>query len=452
MVDPSGKARHCTLMLMASSVLADCAPEEVQKRALARYSFLFADAALEWMRKWRNQLRRDRSTQLHARNCKPSLRGLEAALEEAGEVRDYLAAKRQPKDSLRANDIEQTARLWAAVNPANVSAIGKAAIDSFDRLSNAPAGTTIAQWAALDPAHQRAVRDALPRRDPDYWYAAADSSADQRLHTLAVAQGGPIGRRVAEINDVAEHLDVLIRLAPVLDCALLYDWLIRSAFSVELNSLFDLVAGPPPGHPSKTIPLLDLCCADRSEEGKTAVEDLRAFRRRIGEEGWIYVRWLRNSIGAHLDKDIRVFDVHDHLLNLDYPGVVRLAETSLDFLDEVGAYRAGLELLLLGERKIKPWPADPATRAPGRPTSPLPRPGSLAGFFRRFDSPHMIVSASNLGSGVVAGMSAARKPKPRTAVKVRRKPERYFEPLGNPRLGIEATVGIRSPVAEAQVW
>jgi hypothetical protein len=396
---------------------------------LARYSFLFADSALEWMRRWRNQLKRNAATAKHAHACKPLLQKLDAALQEAGEVRDYLAAKRQPKDALRANDLEATAQLWAAVNPANVSAIGRAAMEAFDALSETPKGTSIAQWVGLDAAHRHAVTEALPRRDPNYWYAAADSSADLRLYTLPIAQGGPIGRRIAEINDVALHLDVLLRLAPVLDSALLYDWLIRSAFAVELNALFDLVVGPPPGQPSKAIPLIDLCRADRSEDGKTAVQDLEAFRDMIGKDGWGYLRWMRNSIGAHLDTNLSVIDIHRHLLELDYPGIIRVAEGSLDFLDEVGSYRLGLKLLLLGEREIRSWPIDPSVKAPGRPSRPVFSPGWLANFFRRFDSPYMIVSGSSLGSGMIAGMTAGRKPQPRPKVTVRPKPERYLEPL-----------------------
>lgn len=232
---------------------------------------------------------------------------------------------------------------------------------------------------------------------------------------------------MAEINDVAEHLDVLLRLAPVVDGALIYDWLIRSAFAVELNTLFDLVLGPPPGLPSKTVPLLDLCRADRSEEGRTAVQDLESLRSQIGKDGWLYIRWMRNTIGAHLDSNLTMFEIYRHLMELDYPGVVNVAEGVLNFLDELGSHRHGLKLLLLGERKVEHWPTDPAKDAPGRPSRPM-KPGQLATFFRRFDSPYMIVSASSLGSGMIAGMSAGRKPRPRKKVRVRKKPERYLEP------------------------
>jgi hypothetical protein len=127
------------------------------------------------------------------------------------------------------------------------------------------------------------------------------------------------------------------------------------------------------------------------------------------------------------DKNLSMLDAHEHLLGLDYPGVVRLAERILDFLDEVGSYRLGLKLLLLRERKIDRWPIDPAKKAPGRPAQSM-RPGWLANFFRQFDSPYMIVSPSSLASGMIAGISAGRKPQPRSKVRVRKKPERYLEP------------------------
>jgi hypothetical protein len=414
-------------MLLAAAVLADCAPDDIQKRALARYSFLFADAALEWMRIWRNQLKRQNATARHANVCRSHVSQLAIALENAGEVRDYLAAKRQPRDALRASDLEATAELWAAVNPANVSAISAAAIAAFDALAQTPDGRSVARWVALDATRRRAVTAALPCRDTAYWYLAADSSADLRPYTLPVAQGGPIGRRVAEINDVAEHLDVLLRLAPVLDGALLYDWLVRSAFAVELNSLLDLTVGPPPGHPSNTVSLLDLCRADRSEEGQKAVQDLERLRSSIGKDGWSYLRWTRNSIGAHLDRDLHMVDVYGHLLELDYPGIVALTEWVLNFLDEVGSYRLGLKLLMLGEQKISSWPIYPTERAPGRPSQPM-KPGWLVNFFRRFDSPYIIVSGSNLGSPMIAGMTAGRQPRPRRKITVRRQPERFLEP------------------------
>jgi hypothetical protein len=108
-------------MLLAAAVLADCAPEDIQQRALARYTFLYADALLEWARRWRNQLKHDPATRARAQAVKPAVQDLARTLDTTGGVRDYLAAKRQPVQAMRADDIEATAALWIAVNPHRAS-------------------------------------------------------------------------------------------------------------------------------------------------------------------------------------------------------------------------------------------------------------------------------------------------------------------------------------------
>ena len=40
---------------------------------------------------------------------------------------------------------------------------------------------------------------------------------------------------------------MLLRIAPVLEGALAYDWLVKSAIVVELSALLDLTLGSPPG-------------------------------------------------------------------------------------------------------------------------------------------------------------------------------------------------------------
>jgi hypothetical protein len=430
MTDPPAKARHCVLMMLAAVALADSVPEEIHKRALARYSFLYADAGLEWMRKWRNRLKRDPPTANMAQAAKPAVDRLAAALDEAGDVRDYLAAKRQAVADLRADDLEATTLLWLAINPEAVGEIVVAAVEAFDTLDSAPSGASIRQLVGIPEDLVRLIDAAYERRDPSHWYAAADTSADLRRFTLQIAQGGPIGRRVAQINDVAANLDALLPLAPIVEDVLIPNWLVRSAIALELNGLLDLALGPPPGGSINVMyPLLDLCRADGSPDMSIAAEDLEGLAASIGASGWRYIRWLRNSIGAHVDSDLSIIDVHEHLLELDYQGIVNVAVGVLNFLDELGANRLGLKLLVLGERRIKSWPIDPSIRAPGRPSRPV-QPASLASVFRRFDSPYMIISASNLGSGLVAGMTAGRRPSPRPPTEVKgRPPNRYTEGL-----------------------
>lgn len=428
MIDPPAKARHCVLMMLSAVALAESVPEEIQKRAMARYAFLYADAALEWMRKWRNQLKRDPPTARRAQAIKPAVDRLAEALDEAGGVRDYLAAKRQALADLRADDLEATTNLWLAITPQSVESILTAAVEAFDALEASPTGASIARWAGLPADHLRRIAGAYHRRDPDYWYAAADTSADLRPYTLQVLQGGPIGRRIAQINDVATYLEALLPLAPIVEDLLLPNWLVRSTIALELNSLLDLTLGPPPGRPFNVMyPLLGLCRADGSPDMLVAVEDLEGLAAMIGGPGWTYIRWIRNSISAHVDTAISIWDVYEHLLELDYQGIVNVAVKVLNYLDEVGSNRLGLKLLLFGERQIRSWPTDPSIAVPGRPRNPI-QPASLANIFRRFDSPYMITAASSLGSGIVAGMTAGRRPRPLQPVKVDgRPPNPYIE-------------------------
>jgi hypothetical protein len=414
-------------MLLAAAVLADCAPEEIQKRALARYAFLYGESALLWLRRWRNQLKREPSTARRARAARSSLDQLAKALDEVAGVRHHLAAKRQPVAEMRADDIEATTLLWAAVNAPNVEAIGAAAIEAYETLRGTASGVPLLACLDLPSEYRLAVRDALPRRDRCYWCLAADTAADLREHTLPVAGGGELGRRVAQINDVAAHLDTLLPLAPVLEGVLIYDWLIRSAIVVELSTLLDLALGPPPNHPRKVLfSLLDLC---RRQRTQAANVELQALRDDIGADGWNYIRSARNLIGAHVDDKLTMLEIQEHLLYLDYRGVVQLARTVLNRLDRIGASRLDLELLLIGERVIRSWPTDPNRPAPGRPDRPV-LTGTLSRFFRRLDSPYMAVTGSSLGSAVLMGITAGRSPEPRPETRISdRRPDRYLEPL-----------------------
>jgi len=98
------------------------------------------------------------------------------------------------------------------------------------------------------------IADALPKRDRTHWYLAADTAAEIRPYILPAAGGGPIGRQVAQINDVAMHLGVIVPLVPVLYGKPPYDWLIRSALVNELSALLDLTIGPPRNVPRYRAP------------------------------------------------------------------------------------------------------------------------------------------------------------------------------------------------------
>jgi hypothetical protein len=403
-------------MVIAASTLAAYAPEDIQQRALARYVYLYADSLLLWGRRWRKQIARNPTTTKQGPKANWRLRELSKALEGASGVRDHISAKRHAVANWRADDVEGTARLWAAVNPVTANAITAAAIAAYDALNTAAApATSVVDGMGLPASVVEAVASALPRRDPAHWYLAADTAADQRMFTLPAAQGGELGRLIAQINDVAAHLDVLLRIAPVLDDLLAYDWFVKSAITVELNSLLDLTLGPPPGARYNVMfPLIEVC---RRGRPKHVADDLQRLRDSIGTEGWLMIRWMRDKLGAHLDNELTISTIHRYLVEVDYQGIVRLAEHALDFLDALGAGQLDLPLLLIGERKINGWSTATEQAAPGAP-SPCGSPGVIAAFFRRLDSPYMALTTSTIGSAVLAGMASERTPHPRDRVTV----------------------------------
>jgi hypothetical protein len=408
-------------MLLSAAVLADCGTDDLQQRTLARYAFLWGEALLECLRVWRNRLKRVDATRSIATAGKPHIDALATALKNSGAVRHHLAAKRQSVAAMRADDIEATAQLWLAVNPANVTAICTAAINGYDALdAHEGSNRSIIAGLALPADRRDSVREALPGRDFGTWHMAADTAADLRPFTLVAAQGGELGRLIAQINDVAGHLDVLLRTAPVVYGVLPYDWLIRSALMVELNALLDLALGPPPnGRRTVLYSLTDRC---RQVRATAAAVELERLASSIDAEGWDYVRWMRNRVGAHVDTNLTLSHIHEHLAQLDYRGIVRLAEHVLDWLDALGAAELNLKLLALGERQISSWPADATNPPPGAP-NPAPQPGVLAHLFRSIDSPFMIVTNSSLGSSVAAGITAGRRPAPRPKVDIPQLPE-----------------------------
>jgi hypothetical protein len=85
---------------------------------------------------------------------------------------------------------------------------------------------------------------------------SSETAADLREFTLPAASGGELGRRVAQIDDVAVHLDTLLAIAPICEYAFYYDWLIH--------------------------PLLDLCRNERTAVAHEELVHRRGTKGRMG--------------------------------------------------------------------------------------------------------------------------------------------------------------------------
>jgi hypothetical protein len=208
---------------------------------------------------------------------------------------------------------------------------------------------------------------------------------------------------------------VLLRIAPLVEQALAYDWLVRSSMVLELSALLDLTLGPAPGGKYNVMfPLLELCRRGRPKEAAATLERLRDS---IGADGWTEIRRLRNKIAAHLDDELTMTAVHRDLLEMDYVGIARLAGMLLDWLDHLGATELDLSLLLLGEPPIQTWSTDPANVPPGAPNQQAIK-GAMATFFRTLDSPYMAITPSSMGSPILAAITQSRRPQPRNPASV----------------------------------
>lgn len=424
-VDAPGKTRHSTLMMCAAVVLCQLAPGEAEARALARHVAVWAYSTREWARWWRNDMKRsaDQEVSRRARDAKALLDDFSRLVDDMADVRHYLGAKRQPRHKSRPDDMAATAIIWMGLTSEAVERLFVLGPALYDALAGPRAEESILDRLGLGFDVQERIRCALPARDA-HWYLAADSSADLRPYTLPAAQGGDLGRLIAQTNDIALGMDALLRVAPHVGGWAPYDWLVRSSIVMEVSSMLDLVVGlPPSARPTGRLSMLQLC---RYGRAKQAGDDLERLRTSIASETREYLRWCRDKLGAHLDRNERLVHLHDHLAQLDYVGVVRLAEHVLNYLDAVGAGHLDLKLLVLGERKITSWPIDgPAT---GRPSDPSQRPGALADMFVSLDSPFVVATPGPLGSAIVAGITSGRRAEPREPVKVPRLPNRYVHP------------------------
>ena len=271
-------------MLLVASVLAYCAPDDLQQRALAGTPSTQTHCSNGHAGGGTNSSEFP-ATKAVAAKAKPLADTLASILDGAGGVRDYLSAKRQSVAGMRADDIEATLLLWAAVNAPTVQALGEAAIKLYDTL-NSSNGSQPSIVQLLD------LRDTTPSTMPPpcplgtrTTGISPNRSRSSAIHATRGARRESRPTR-SQINNVAGHLDTLLRIAPLVVrgdvLPQLRDWLVRSAIIVELNALLDLAVGAP-GRGNVMYCLLDVCRRGRAQEAADLLERLRDS---IGVEGW----------------------------------------------------------------------------------------------------------------------------------------------------------------------
>ena len=133
--------------------------------------------------------------------------------------------------------------------------------------------------AAVGPGLLEVERDALTavQMDPSVVYMDVTSYASGEPDLLPVAMTGQSGRRITQINDVHDNLDLLYALRLLVNRTDDVGMLLRAALIVEVYSLIELAIGPPRGEkPARDgASLVDFVDRQRGEEGYAQLEEIR---------------------------------------------------------------------------------------------------------------------------------------------------------------------------------
>jgi hypothetical protein len=196
---------------------------------------------------------------------------------------------------------------------------------------------------------------------------------------VSVTVSGVLGRRIMQINDLHDHLDVLNALAEPLRGTDDLGLMLRAALISEVCGLVEQVLGPPAGAPSVKdgAPLIALVSAERGEEGSQVLADYA--EKGIPMETRVNLRDMRNRVGAHVDAQLSLAEIIETLETVSVDDLLACADVTLDWLDVAARTHVDLGLLVIGHRhmaSVKPLktPTIPAAFQPDGTTALLDRP------------------------------------------------------------------------------
>jgi len=218
--------------------------------------------------------------------------------------------------------------------------------------------------AAVGPGLLEVERDALTavQMDPSVVYMDVTSYASGEPDLLPVAMTGQSGRRITQINDVHDNLDLLYALRLLVNRTDDVGMLLRAALIVEVYSLIELAIGPPRGEkPARDgASLVDFVDRQRGEEGYAQLEEIRT--RVVPEETHSNLLALRERVAAHLDDQMAYAEVVETTLSVSVDDLFLAADQVLDALDAAARAHVDLGYLVLGHPEIKSFaPIDQRT-------------------------------------------------------------------------------------------
>jgi hypothetical protein len=416
MQDAAEKTRFAVEMAITARALVRATTDPHRKRVVGRYVFTYLDDVVKFAPAWRNVLSRDSRTAAAAGSALRALRRLQGDWEDYGHVRDFISAKRQPRDRTNAAvDQLESFRLWADIGEASIELLVDDAVEVFAQLSAVPSLPPI----DFDPRPGPQLVEALSAIDGigegGQLEITATSFGAGRSGAYAVRQGGDVGRLARLLNDVAENIQTLRALVPHLGWPSPFAALIRCQLPTEIDELLRLSVGPAPNAPAATSPTLISLFVDQGL-APAVVLKLQQLRDSIHPDTREQLHDWRNRLGAHIDADTPWTMLESALVAMDLAPIGALADHILLWLESIACEPGGPATLLLETRRLQgdviarlpPGHAGLSFEASDRDAGGIPSalpPQQFA------DSHHMIwVSgpAGHMLSAAVAGMMAGR--------------------------------------------
>jgi hypothetical protein len=341
------KAIHAVRMMLIARQLAMVAPSDRQQRMLARYVLLHADSAVRWESRWIDEEPRSP----RGVPSKRALRRLRQEYAKQKTIRDTIATRRQAIENGRAADLRATLALWQQLTYAGAARLCERAQAVCDALGADPRLLD----AVVDSALLDELRDRLraTQLDTAVVYLDATSYAAGEPNFLPITVTGLGGRRIMQINDVHDNLNLLNAVRPLVGRGDDVGLLLTAALIVEVYSLVELVIGPPTGEKSARDgpPLLDLVSRDRGPGGYAALEQVRTYV--VPEQTRVNLLALRDRCAAHLDTQTSYTDIVETLRTVSVDDLFLAADHVLDTLDTAARAHVDLGHLVIGHPEFK---------------------------------------------------------------------------------------------------
>jgi hypothetical protein len=270
---------------------------------IGRYVFIYLDDVVRFAPAWRNALAKSARHRAAAQAAAPALRRLQRDWEHYGGVRDFIAAKRQPRDRTDAAvDQLESFTLWADIGEPSVEILVDDAIEVYAQLSAVSSLVPI-QFDPQPPPELLAALETLDGvGEGGQLELTATSFGAGKAGAYSVRQGGSVGRLAPLVNDVAENIQTLRALMPHVSGVSPFGELLRCQLPTELDELLRLSVGRARNAHGPESPTLLGLFTDQALS-PAATRRLEQLRDSISVETREQLHDWRNRIGAHIDAE-----------------------------------------------------------------------------------------------------------------------------------------------------